>query len=198
MSFLSFQRWYKIKKAQLYTRLVRADFGKIGENTLICTPFYSNNASGIYLGSNCKIQPGGWIDSIREYFGVKYDGRIEIGDGAYLGHRVAIAACQEMFIGKDVVFADNVYITDLLHGYEDINLPIFKTPLVSAGPVVIEDQVWLGQRVSVMPNIRIGRHSVIGANSVVTKDIPPYCVAAGVPAKVIKKYNPNTCKWERV
>lgn len=198
MSYLKFQRWCKEKRAQLYTRLVRSDFGRIGKNTLICTPFFSNNASEVYLGENCKIQPGGWIDSIREYAGVKYNGRIEIGDRAYLGHRVALAACQKMVIGNDVVFADNVYISDLLHSFDDINLPIFKTNLVSSGPVVIEDQVWLGQRVCVLPNVRIGRHSVVGANSVVTKDIPPCCVAAGVPAKIIKTHNPETNLWERV
>lgn len=198
MSYLKFQRWCKRIRAKIYTRLVRSDFGAIGKGTQICTPFFSNNASEVYFGANCKIQPGGWIDSIREYAGEKYNGRIEIGDRAYLGHRVAIAACQKMVIGNDVVFADNVYITDLLHGFEDINLPIFKTPLVSAGPVVIEDQVWLGQRVCVLPNVRIGTHSVVGANSVVTKNIPSYCVAAGVPAKVIKKYNLATNLWERL
>jgi lipopolysaccharide O-acetyltransferase len=69
-------------------------------------------------------------------------------------------------------------------------------PLKVPGPVVIEDEVWLGERVCVMPNVTIGKHSVIGANSVVTKDIPPYCIAVGVPARIIKQYNHNKKQWE--
>ena len=69
--------------------------------------------------------------------------------------------------------------------------------LVVPGPVVIEDEVWLGERVCVMPNVTIGKHSVVGANSVVTKSIPPYSVAVDSPAKVIKQYNHDTKQWER-
>jgi len=198
MSYLKFQRWYNLKRAQLFTRILRADFGDIGKGALIYPPFHSNNASEVYLGANCQIHPGGWIDTISEYSGVKHTGRIEIGDGTYFGHRVHIGACRNMVIGKDVVVADNVYISDLFHGFDDINLPVLLTPLVSPGPIVIEDQVWLGERVCVMPNVRIGKHSVIGANSVVTRDIPPYSVAVGIPARVIKKFNPVTSQWERV
>ena len=198
MAYLKFQRWYKLKRAQIFTRILRADFGDIGKGTIIYPPFHSNNASGVYMGANCQMHPGGWIDTINEYSGVKHTGRIEIGDGSYFGYRVSIAACRKMIIGKNVVCADNVYISDFLHGFEDINLPILITPLVSAGPIVIEDQVWLGQRVCVLPNVRIGRHSVVGANSVVTKDIPAYLIAVGIPAKVIKTFNPATNRWERV
>jgi acetyltransferase-like isoleucine patch superfamily enzyme len=198
MAYLKLQNWFKLKKAQAYTSLVLSDFGSIGKGTLIYPPFHSNNASEVYLGANCQVHAGGWIDTIREYYDARHEGRIDIGDGTYFGHRVHICACRHMIIGKDVLVADNVYISDLFHGFEDIDVPMLKTPLVSPGPVVIEDQVWLGERACVLPNVRIGKHSVVGANAVVTKDIPPYSVAAGVPAKVIKRYNPATGQWEKV
>ena len=198
MSYLKVQNWFKLKKAQLYTRLIKPDFGNIGKNSLIYPPFHSNNVSDIYLGANCQIHAGGWIDTVREYFGVKHDGRIDIGDRTYFGHRVHIIACQHMIIGKDVLVADNVYISDQFHGFTNIDLPMLATPLVSPGPVIIEDQVWLGERVCVLPNVRIGRHSIIGANAVVTKDIPPYSVAVGIPAKVVKQFNPATGQWDKV
>jgi acetyltransferase-like isoleucine patch superfamily enzyme len=70
--------------------------------------------------------------------------------------------------------------------------------LKQPGPVIIEDEVWIGNGACILPNVTIGKHSIIGSNAVVTKDIPPYCVAAGVPAKIIKQYNPQTEKWEKV
>ncbi|MHB9071228.1 MAG: acyltransferase [Sedimentisphaerales bacterium] len=198
MAYLKFQNWFKLKKAQLYTTLIHSDFGDIGKGTLIYPSFHSNNVSEVYVGANCQIHAGGWIDIIPEYCNVKHDGRIDIGDGTYIGHRVHIIACRHMTIGKGVLIADNVYISDLFHGFENIDLPILTTPLVSPGPVVIEDQVWLGERVCIMPNVRIGKHSVIGANAVVTKDIPPYSVVVGIPAKVIKQFNHSTGRWEKV
>lgn len=198
MAYLKLQNWIKRKKAQLYTSVIRSDFGGIGKGTLIYPPFHSNNVSTVHLGENCQVHAGGWIDTVGEYCGVRHDSRIDIGDGTYFGHRVHIIACSHMSIGKNVVVADNVYISDLFHGFEDIDTPILATPLISPGPVVIEDQVWLGERVCIMPNVRIGKHSVIGANAVVTKDIPPYSVAVGIPAKVIRQFNAHTRRWEQV
>jgi acetyltransferase-like isoleucine patch superfamily enzyme len=88
--------------------------------------------------------------------------------------------------------ADGIYITDNLHGYEDVSRPVMPQPLKNPGPVTIEDEVWLGENVCVLPNVTIGKHSVVGSNSVVTKDIPPYSVAVGTPARVIKTYSPES------
>jgi acetyltransferase-like isoleucine patch superfamily enzyme len=103
----------------------------------------------------------------------------------------------QMNIGKNVIIADKVYISDNLHSFEDINKPIIAQPLKHM-PVTIEDEVWLGENVCVLPGVTIGKHSVIGANSVVTKSIPPYSVAVGSPAKVIKKFNHDTQQWEKI
>jgi acetyltransferase-like isoleucine patch superfamily enzyme len=133
-----------------------------------------------------------------ENVGVTFSPRIEIGDGTYIGHRVHIIACGKIMIGKFVMIADGVYISDNLHGFEDIDRPVAPQPLSHPGPVTIEDEVWIGENVSILPNVTVGRHSVVGSNSVVTKDVPPFSVAAGVPAKIIKQYNHSRKKWERI
>ena len=197
MSFLNLQRWFNLKKARAYTRLLRSDFSSIGKNSIVYPPFHSGNASNISIGDNCTIFNNGWIECVPAYGSATYDPKIEIGDNTYIGFRVHIIACGHMKIGKNVVFADGIYVSDNLHGFEDINTPVMTQPLSHPGPVTIEDEVWLGEGVCVLPNVTIGKHSVIGSNSVVTKDIPPYSVAVGVPAKVIKRYNHDTGKWER-
>lgn len=197
MGYFKIQNWFKNKKAAIFTRLIKGDFGAIGKDTLIYPPFHSNNASQIYIGNKCMIYTGGWMDTWTEHFGKKYNPRIDIGDNTYIGFRCHIGSCNKISIGKDVMIADNVYISDLNHGYEDVTKSMFYTPLVSAGPVIIEDEVWIGERVCILPNVRIGKHSIIGCNAVVTKDVPPYSIVGGIPAKVIKQYNQKTGKWEK-
>jgi acetyltransferase-like isoleucine patch superfamily enzyme len=198
MGILKLQNFLKGKKSQIYTWVLRGDAGHIGKNSLVHPPFHSWDVKTLYIGDNVEIHAGGWIATLTEYARVKFEPEIKIGNGTYIGHCCHIVACDKMTIGKNVTIADNVYITDNLHGFEDISCGVMPQPLKVPGPVTIEDEVWLGERVCVMPNVTIGKHSVIGANSVVTKDIPPYSIAVGIPATVIKRYNKENSEWEKV
>ncbi|MEF1172714.1 acyltransferase [Vibrio sinaloensis] len=100
-------------------------------------------------------------------------------------------------IGERVLIADGVYISDNLHSFDDVDKSVIDQPVVSAGNVNIGDNVWIGEGVSIV-GASIGRNSVVGANSVVTHDIPEYSVAVGSPARVIKQYNFETKQWEKV
>jgi acetyltransferase-like isoleucine patch superfamily enzyme len=91
--------------------------------------------------------------------------------------------------------AEKVYISDNIHAYKDVTKPIMHQPIVHKGNVYIGDNSWIGESVSII-GANIGKHCVIGANSVVTHDIPDYCVAVGSPAKVIKRYNFDINQWE--
>ena len=93
--------------------------------------------------------------------------------------------------------ADRVYISDNLHSYEDVDKPVLEQPVRQIAPVEIGEGTWLGEGVCVI-GAKIGKGCVIGANAVVTKDIPDYSVAVGSPAKVIKKYNSDTKRWEKL
>ena len=100
-------------------------------------------------------------------------------------------------IGNDVILAQNIVLSGLNHGYEDIHIPPHKQP-VTKKKITLEDEVWIGANVVVVAGVTIGKHAIVAAGSVVTKNIPPYSVVVGNPAKIIKQYNPNTEKWERV
>jgi len=100
-------------------------------------------------------------------------------------------------IGNDVILAQNIVMSGLNHGYEDINIPIYKQP-VTRKRILVEDEAWLGANVVVVAGVTIGKHAVVAAGSVVTKDVPPFSIVAGNPAKMIKKYNPENGIWEKV
>lgn len=197
MDFLKVQNRLREWINRLYTRLVCGSFGAMGKDCLIMLPFKSGNAADVFLGDNVTICGGAWIDCFRKYHGKEWQPRLEIGDGTYIGHHGHIMAVGEMKIGKNVLVADKVYISDNLHGFEDVTRKIMVQPLKHA-PVTIEDEVWLGENVCVLPGVVVGRHSVVGSNAVVAKSIPPYSVAVGCPAKVIRRYNEESKQWEGV
>jgi lipopolysaccharide O-acetyltransferase len=127
---------------------------------------------------------------------------ITIGSDVQINDYVHIAAISNITIGNNVLIASKVFITDHNHGEYGVNnchdspsIPPVLRPL-RARPVVIEDNVWIGETVSILPGVRVGQGSVIGAQSVVTKDIPPNSVAVGAPAKVIKQYEFESGQWQ--
>ena len=125
------------------------------------------------------------------------DPKIEIGDYTYIGRNAHIVSVRDVKIGSSVLIADKVYISDNLHDYQDIEVPIKSQAVVFKKSVYIGDHSWLGENVCVI-GASVGKHSIVGANSVVTSDIPDYSIAVGAPAKVIKQYNHQTNQWERI
>ena len=115
--------------------------------------------------------------------------RTRIGIGSVLIGPVAI--------GNDVRLAQHVVISALNHNYTDINLPISEQGVTTA-QVAVEDESWIGSNAVILPGVTIGKHCVVAAGSVVTKSIPPYCVAGGNPARIIRQYNAATNTWEKV
>lgn len=129
---------------------------------------------------------------------------LTFGENFQMNDYVHITAVQSVKIGNNVLMASKIYISDCSHGsYSgDLNdsspdsAPA-ERPLFSK-PVVIEDNVWLGEFVSVLPGVTIGRGTIVGANSVVSKSLPPNVIAVGSPAKPIKKYNFESKTWEKI
>ncbi|WP_336942228.1 acyltransferase [Vibrio cholerae] len=122
---------------------------------------------------------------------------MSIGKGTVIGRFAHIVSIDNVAIGERVLIADSVYISDNLHSFGDIEKSVIDQPVSSIGNVKIGDNVWIGEGVSIV-GASIGRNSVVGANSVVTRDIPEYSVAVGSPARVIKQYNFETNRWEKV
>ena len=111
-----------------------------------------------------------------------------IGDNVSLGEYCHITAIESVKIGNNLLTGRFVTITDNSHGLTDLKslkLPPSKRPIVSKGAVTIKDNVWIGDKVTILPGVTIGEGAVIAANSVVTKDVPPYSVVGGIPAKIL-------------
>ncbi|MEJ2900877.1 acyltransferase [Pedobacter panaciterrae] len=122
-------------------------------------------------------------------------GNVLIGDNTIIGIGSVVIGPVE--IGNNVMLAQNIVVSGLNHGYEDIDLPPSKQKEIRK-KITICDDVWIGANSVITAGVKIGKHVVIGAGSIVTKDIPDYCVAVGNPARIIKKYSEDTKSWMSV
>ena len=122
-------------------------------------------------------------------------GDVHIGNNSLIGMGNTIIG--PIAIGKDVIFAQNIVASALNHEYRDVTKPIHAQPILTAA-IVVEDECWIAANAVITAGVTIGKHSVIAAGAVVTKDIPPYSVAVGNPAKVIKRYDFDKQDWIRI
>ncbi len=145
----------------------------------------------VRLGHNVCIRPGVDLWCCGQ--------KIEIGTGTEIGERSRISIAHTLIIGEKVLLSPNIYITDCDHAFEDIEIPVLDQGVVrKANSIVIKEHSYIGINTVIVGNVVIGKHCVIGANSVVTRSMPDYCVAVGSPAKVIKRYNFQLKKWEKI
>lgn len=121
--------------------------------------------------------------------------QLSIEAGSIIGNLNHIYATGKIVIEENVLTADKVYISDNLHTYQDPDIPILHQPIRQLQTVTIGKGSWIGEN-SCIIGANVGRNCVIGANSVVTHDIPDYSIAVGAPARIIKKYNHKTEQWE--
>jgi acetyltransferase-like isoleucine patch superfamily enzyme len=167
----------------------------IGKKVRIYSPLKIDGLENIYIGDSVTIEYKTWLAAI-PCTGAS-ECCLEIGEGSIIGHFNHIYCTKSIKIGKNVLTADKVYISDNLHGYTDITIPIVKQPIIQKESVEIGDGSWLGENVCVI-GAKVGKNCVIGSNSVVTHDIPDYCVAVGAPARVIKRYDLERKVWVKI
>ena len=175
----------------LYTMWISKFVGHIGIHTLISYPCDFRDGSkrivigeGTIIYSNCIIEC--WERYIDQYFSPS----LIIGNNCRIGEYTHITAINKIEIGDNLLTGRFVIITDHSHGDVskfDAGIPPASRKLNSKGKVVIGNNVWLGDKVSVLSGVNIGDNVIVGANSVVTKNIPSNCVVAGIPAKIIKQ-----------
>jgi acetyltransferase-like isoleucine patch superfamily enzyme len=147
-------------------------------------PLRLNGEQRIEIGDRVFAGPSCWLQAIPD--GDNRETAISIGSGTSIAGLCVISAVRSVRLEKNVLLARNVYISDHIHKYTQTDLPILAQGIDKIKPVLIKAGAWLGQNVVVCPGVTIGAGSVIGANSVVTQDIPDYCVAVGAPARVVK------------
>lgn len=175
----------------LYYKLKLRAFGI---HSTINSPYRIEGANNIYIGDCVNIRYKAWLGAIPRT-GSKIC-KLIIRDGCSIGTFTHIYATNQILLDKDVLLANYVYISDNIHKYEDINRPIQSQGIYQKKNVFIGEGSWLGEHVCVI-GASIGKHCVIGANSVVTKDIPDYSVAVGSPARIIKRYDFKNGTWEK-
>lgn len=154
---------------------------------------YINVSEGFTTGVGCRLE--GYPRGENKV--------LYIGKNVQINDYVHISAMQCVIIGDNVLIASKVFISDLNHGsygtdgiHDSPDIPPKERELY-AKPVIIEDNVWLGEFVSVLSGVTIGKGTIVGANSVVSRTLPPYVIAVGAPAKPIKRYNFDNERWER-
>lgn len=164
-------------------------FASIGKRTLIIHPLKIEKPKTISIGEKTYIGSFAWLMGTDER-----DISLRIGNDVQIGHFSHIVAKKSVNIEDGVLIADRVFISDCTHEYNNINSNIKDLPIRKLNSVHIGAGSWLGENVCVC-GASIGKHCIIGANSVVTKDIPDFCVAAGIPAEVIKTYDHTMKEW---
>lgn len=169
-------------------------FKRFGKKSRIDKPLRIEGKQYMEIEDHVYVQPYTWLACL-PLTGCK-NPVLKFGKGCTIGHFNHIYATEGIVFEDYVLTADKVYISDNLHSFENPHTPIIQQPIKQIHPVRIGEGSWLGENVCVI-GASIGKHCTIGANSVVTHDIPDYSVAVGVPAKVIKQYNFETQQWEK-
>lgn len=174
----------------LYTAYRAPGFKRFGKTSLI-RPYFNalRGEKYISVGEKCYIGKLVQLTATDSFGEQKFNPKIEIGDNCSIGDFSHVTAINEIRLGNNVRMGKNILITDNSHGASDpsmLDIAPNHRPLVSKGPVIIDDNVWIGAKSCIMPGVHIGRGVIIGAGSVVTKDIPPFSLAAGSPARVIR------------
>ena len=179
---------------KIFTRLISIiltpKFTNKPKNLRLKFPFKVSNSNRIYIGSNVYIGSNSTLNPLTKgEHGESYDPKIKIGNNVSATANLQIHCVEKIEIEDDVLIAANVFIVDCSHGYETVSSPFKNQPLTHIGSVKIGKGSWIGQNVVILQGVEIGIMSIIGANSVINKSIPPFCIAVGNPAKVIKKWN---------
>ena len=146
----------------------------------------------ISIGANSNFQSGLYLTAWDKYGDKKFTPKITIGTNCSFGAFNHVTCIDEITIGDGCLTGKWVTITDNSHGssdYESLKESPAKRNFYSKAPVVIGNNVWIGDKVTILPGVKIGDNSIIAANSVVTKDVPSFCVVAGNPAKIINSYS---------
>ena len=176
-------RWYERNslpwnRARIHRELMRREaFARWPLHGNVLEAFQEGR---LEIGSGTLLEPDVWITA-------PDDARIRIGSGSFLNIGVMVAAVELVEIGDHCMFANGCFVTDGSHRFDDPDKPVPWQGFTTKGPTRVGDNVWCGAHVVITSGVTVGERCVIGANSVVTRDLPPRSIAAGVPAKVLRE-----------
>jgi acetyltransferase-like isoleucine patch superfamily enzyme len=175
-------RWYERNSLPWNRAAIHWEFARRG--AFVRWPVQGNVLEALRdgrleVGEGTLFEPGVWITA-------PDPARIRIGAGTFLNLGVMVAAAQLVEIGDHCMFANGCFVTDASHRFDDPAQPVTWQGFTSKGPTRVGDNVWCGAHVVITSGVTVGERCVIGANSVVTTDLPPFSIAAGSPARVLR------------
>jgi acetyltransferase-like isoleucine patch superfamily enzyme len=180
-AFLGLYRLTVRLRSKAFSVGVSGAFASFGRRTVIQLPVRLSGERRIAIGSDVYIGADSWLQALG-------DGRLDIGDGSSLAGGCVLSAAGSVRLGKKVLVARNVYVSDHIHAYADPDRAVVEQGLSHLQAVEIGDGAWLGENVVVCPGVTIGRGAVIGANAVVREDVPDHALAVGIPAHVVSVF----------
>lgn len=184
--FVKLYFWFCRFRDRLFTFCCRTSFHDIGARSLLSLPVRLGGSRWIQIGREVFVGPNCWFEAV----GPDSSRRtpvIVIDDETSIAGSCTITATKNVVIERKVLMARNVYISDHTHAHVSRDIAIKDQGVTKVSPVRVREGAWLGQNVIVCPGVTIGRNAVVGGNSVVRDDIPDFCVAAGSPARIIRK-----------
>jgi acetyltransferase-like isoleucine patch superfamily enzyme len=178
------QKWLWYEANALPWNRARIHYEFMRRQAFVRWPVHGNVLSALRegrleIGPNTLLEPGVWLTA-------PGDARIRIGAGSFLNLGVMVASMNLVEIGDHCMFANGCFISDGSHRFDDPDMPVPWQGFTTKGPTRVGDNVWCGANVVITSGVTIGERCVIGANSVVTQSIPPYSIAAGAPARVLR------------
>ena len=179
------QKWRWYERNSLPWNRARIHWHFMRREAFVRWPVHGNvleafDEGRLEVGSHALLEPGVWLT-------LPGDARVRIGSGTFLNLGVMVAAIERVDIGDHCMFANHCFITDGNHRFDDPDTPVPYQGFTSKGPTIVGDNVWCGANVVITSGVTVGERCVIGANSVVTQDLPPRTIAAGAPAKVLRE-----------
>lgn len=188
---ISFIEKYHYLREVIYNKRVCRNLGTVGSKSVVVRPclLQGSRLNHIHIGSNTRIQSHSVLECWGEYGNQSFEPTIKIGDNCKIGEYFHLTACRGITIGNGLLTGRFVLITDNSHGrlsLDNADIPPTKRQLESKGEIVIGNNVWIGDKVTILSGVKIGDNVIIGANSVVTKDIPSNSLAGGIPAVILK------------
>ncbi|MHB8377430.1 MAG: acyltransferase [Dehalococcoidia bacterium] len=181
--------------SRVQARVLR--LGAFGEYSVVRPPYTVAGAKHIFIGERTLIGRNAMLLAADRYAGETYEPNMRIGDDTRIGQNFFASCTGEFRIGSRVLISQNVHVGDNLHRYDDPDVAVIDQPM-TRGYVIVADDAFIGVNAVILPNVRVGRHAVVGAGAVVTRDVPDYCVAAGNPARILRSYDHERRAWVRV
>lgn len=193
MKFSTIKRIKIFISKKIFILIYASKFKSFGKKVSIISPDIINGEEYISIEDRVIIQKDAWLLAYKQD---EIDPILIIKENTQIGRYFHIVSLKKIIIEKNVLIADKVYISDNIHEYTDIQIPIKDQAIEFKNEVIIGENSWIGENVSII-GAKVGKHCVIGSNSVITKDIMDFSVVAGIPARYIKRYDEKSGTWKK-